>query len=58
MGVIDTLWVPCVRGFYWLEKARAQKDIFLWTLKGDPFFKGLEGDTRYKSFLRKMNLPD
>jgi len=46
------------QAFSWLDKAYAQKDIFLWSIKGDPFFKGLEGDPRYKTFLRKMNLPD
>jgi adenylate cyclase len=46
------------RAFSWLDKAYAQKDIFLWSIKGDPFFKNLEGDPRYKAFLRKMNLPD
>jgi len=46
------------QAFSWLDKAYAQKDIFLWSIKGDPFFKNLEGDPRYKTFLRKMNLPD
>jgi TolB-like protein len=46
------------QAFSWLDKAYAQKDIFLWSIKGDPFFKNLEGDPRYKSFLRKMNLPE
>jgi len=46
------------QAFSWLDKAYAQKDIFLWSIKGDPFFKSLEGDPRYKTFLRKMNLPD
>jgi len=27
-------------------------------LKGHPFLKKLEGDPRYKAFLRKMNLPE
>jgi hypothetical protein len=46
------------QAFSWLDKAYAQKDIFLWSIKGDPFFKNLEGDPRYETFLRKMNLPD
>ena len=46
------------QAFNWLEKAYAQKDIFLWAIKGDPFLKTLEGDPRYQAFLRKMNLPD
>ena len=44
--------------FKWLDKAYAQKDIFLWQIKGDPLLKKLEGDPRYKAFLRKMNLPE
>jgi TolB-like protein len=46
------------QAFSWLDKAYAQKDIFLWSIKGDPFFKTLEDDPRYGSFLRKMNLPE
>jgi hypothetical protein len=30
----------------------------LYLIKGDPFFKNLDGDPRYKAFLRKMNLPE
>jgi TolB-like protein len=44
--------------FAWLDRAYAQKDLFLWQIKGDPLFRGLEGDPRYKAFLRKMNLPE
>jgi len=39
-----------------LEKAYAQKDHYLWTIKTDPLLKNLEADPRYKAFLRKMNL--
>jgi tetratricopeptide (TPR) repeat protein len=42
----------------WLERAYAQKDVGLYTVKGDPPLKNLEGDARYKTFLRKMNLPE
>jgi TolB-like protein/predicted Zn-dependent protease len=42
----------------WLDRAYAQKDIFLWLIKGDPLFRNLEGDPRYKAFLKKMNLPE
>lgn len=42
----------------WLDRAYAQKDIYLWLIKGDPLFKNLEGDPRYSAFLRKMNLPE
>ncbi len=44
--------------FKWLNRAYAQKDIFLWVIKGDPLLKNLEADPRYKAFLRKMNLPE
>jgi hypothetical protein len=30
----------------------------LYIIKDDPLFKNLEGDPRYKTFLRKMNLPE
>src|SRR5262249_42124619 len=43
--------------FLWLDKAYARKDIFLWSIKGDPFFKTLEGDPRYGAFLHKLHLP-
>jgi TolB-like protein len=42
----------------WLDRAYAQKDPFLCSIKGDPRMKKLEGDPRYKAFLRKMHLPD
>jgi tetratricopeptide (TPR) repeat protein len=43
----------------WLDLAYAQKDSGgLPVIKGDPAFKKIEGDPRYKAFLRKMNLPE
>jgi TolB-like protein len=42
----------------WLERAYAEKDSVLSIIKGDPAFKKIEGDPRYKAFLKKMNLPD
>lgn len=42
----------------WLDRAYAQKDIFLWLIKGDPLFRNLDDDPRFKTFLRKMNLPE
>jgi TolB-like protein/Flp pilus assembly protein TadD len=44
--------------FMWLERAYTQKDTSLFAVKGHPLLKSLEGDPRYKAFLRKMNLPD
>jgi TolB-like protein/Tfp pilus assembly protein PilF len=46
------------QAFTWLDRAYAQKDYFLWTIKGDPLLKNLEGDPRFKAFLKKMNLPE
>jgi TolB-like protein/DNA-binding winged helix-turn-helix (wHTH) protein len=43
----------------WLERAYEQKDSGgLPVIKGDPMFKKLEGDPRYKAFLKKMNFQD
>jgi TolB-like protein/DNA-binding winged helix-turn-helix (wHTH) protein/Tfp pilus assembly protein PilF len=42
----------------WLDRAYAQKDPGLYTIKGEPPLKNLEADPRFKAFLRKMNLPD
>jgi TolB-like protein/DNA-binding winged helix-turn-helix (wHTH) protein len=42
--------------FAWLNRAYQQKDVELFTIKGDPLLKTLEPDTRYETFMRKMNL--
>jgi adenylate cyclase len=42
----------------WLDRAYAQKDPALLLLKSELIFDNLEGDPRYKAFLRKMNLPE
>jgi TolB-like protein len=42
----------------WLDRAYLQKEPTLFLIKGDPFFRKLEGDPRYKAFLRKINLPE
>jgi len=46
------------RAFEWLEKAYEARDEDLYFIKGDPLFKNLEGDPRFKAFLKKMNLPE
>jgi TolB-like protein len=46
------------QAFSWLDRAYAQKDIFLWAIKGNPFLRNLDDDPRFKLFLRKMNLPN
>ena len=42
----------------WLQRAYTQRDPSLYLIKGEPAMQSLEGDSRYKAFLRKMNLPD
>jgi adenylate cyclase len=46
------------RAFEWLDRAYELRDPDIYTFKGDPLFKNLENDPRYKEFLRKMNLPE
>jgi hypothetical protein len=44
----------------WLERAEPRKnvDIVVGAVKGDPAFARYTADPRYRSWLRKMNLPD
>jgi TPR repeat protein len=42
----------------WLDRSYEQKDPALLLLKSEMMFDNLEGDPRYKAFLRKMNLPE
>jgi TolB-like protein len=42
----------------WLDRAYRQKDAELYRIKGNPLFRNLERDPRYKAFLRKMKLPE
>jgi TolB-like protein/thioredoxin-like negative regulator of GroEL len=44
--------------FKWLDLAYTQKDPYLYSIKGEPTLKNLQEDTRYKAFLKKMNLPE
>jgi serine/threonine-protein kinase len=44
--------------FDWLDRAYEQRDPNLFFLISNPFLKNIEGDPRYKAFLRKMNLPE
>jgi TolB-like protein/Tfp pilus assembly protein PilF len=46
------------QAFSWLDKAYAGRDPSLWAIKGHPYLRSLERDSRYKAFLRKMNLPE
>jgi len=45
------------RALEWLERAYQQKDSGLVEIIGEPLFKNLANDPRFKAFLRKMNLP-
>jgi TolB-like protein/Tfp pilus assembly protein PilF len=42
----------------WLERAYKQKDASLVEIVGEPLFKSLADDPRFKAFLRKMKLPE
>jgi TolB-like protein/Tfp pilus assembly protein PilF len=42
----------------WLERAYKQKDTGFVEIVGEPLFKTLAADPRYKAFLGKMNLPE
>ena len=43
--------------FEYLEKSYIAREARLTYLKGDPLLKNLEGDSRHRAFLKKMNLP-
>ena len=43
--------------FAWLDRAYAQRDQGLPSIKSDLFFKGMHDDPRYGALLRKMRLP-
>jgi adenylate cyclase len=62
-NALDVAQVYAFRGqsdeaMHWLERAYAQKDPWLFQIKGDWLMKELEADPRYKAFLRKMNFPE
>jgi TolB-like protein/tetratricopeptide (TPR) repeat protein len=44
--------------FQWLDRAYEQRDQGFIAFVGEPLFKNIEGDPRYKAFLKKMNLPE
>ena len=45
------------RALEWLERAYQQKDASLDEITGEPLFKNLADDPRYRAFLRKMKVP-
>jgi hypothetical protein len=42
----------------WLERAYSRKDDGFVTIVGEPLFKNLKDDPRFKALLRKANLPE
>jgi TolB-like protein/Flp pilus assembly protein TadD len=44
--------------FQWLDRAYKQRDTSLLELLGEPLFKNIASDPRYKAFLKKVNLPE
>jgi len=46
------------QAFAWLDKAYVQQRIGMCFIKANAFLKGLEADPRFRSLLRKMNLPE
>ncbi|HEY6128415.1 MAG TPA: protein kinase [Candidatus Acidoferrum sp.] len=45
------------QAFAWLEKAAAEKSVFLDYLKADPHVDSLRSDPRYADILKRMGLP-
>ena len=62
----DAYWVAAAYAYradhdltlQWLDRAYKAKDANLVYLVGEPLFKNVASDPRYKAFLRKMNLPE
>jgi tetratricopeptide (TPR) repeat protein len=46
------------RAIEWLNRAYSQRDSALWEITHEPLFKSVAHDSRFKAFLRKMNLPE
>ena len=47
-----------ISALQWLERAYKQKDVALVEIVGEPLFKSMADDPRFKAFLRKMKLPE
>ena len=45
------------KAFEWLERAYKQRDGGLTEIKGNPLFRSIERDERYRAFMKKMKLP-
>jgi len=46
------------RAFEWLQRAFVQRDPGLGTIKAEPLFNSLHGDSRYHALVHQMNLPE
>jgi adenylate cyclase len=46
------------RALEWLDRAYELRDEDLYVIKDDPLFINLEGDSRFKAFLQRMNLTE
>ena len=46
------------QAFAWLDRAARQREARPYMIRGNPDFKSIEPDPRYKAFLREMNLPE
>jgi serine/threonine-protein kinase len=46
------------QAFAWLDRAFAQHDVGMLSLKFDPFLRGLRDDPRYAALLRKLKFPE
>ncbi len=42
----------------WLNRAAADHDNVMWTVRTDPMLRNLAGDDGFRSFLRKINIQD
>ena len=42
----------------WLDRAAADHDNVMWTVRTDPMLRGLEGETGFRAFLHTINVPD
>ena len=46
------------RAIVWLNKAFDVRDTDMYRIKHAPLFRNIEGNSRYKALLRKLNLPE
>ena len=58
IGIADAYRGERAKAFDWLDRAVVLRDPGLINIKTDPLFAGLRGEPRYKTVLRKMNLPE